>query len=133
MIRGRAISTVMSTPSCYWYFSVPSENIRIRITCLQEIYKETETWIVTDNFSGTHAESNCQSLENNDFLLVVTQIASGVLCVSTHSFVNKEIAARNCIIVDNSIINISDMSSINNVTMVIITGYPANYQYQLAE
>ena len=91
-----------------------------------------ETWIVRDNFSGTHTESNYQPLENNDFLLVVTYIASGVSCFSTHYFVNKEIAARNCIIADNSIINVSDMWSINNITMMFITGYPANYQYRLA-
>ena len=67
------------------------------------------------NFSDAHADGDCQPLEHNDLLLVATQIASGMSYLSTHSFVHKDIAARNCIIADNGIIKITDISGISDM------------------
>ncbi|XP_057300106.1 tyrosine-protein kinase transmembrane receptor Ror-like [Hydractinia symbiolongicarpus] len=64
------------------------------------------------NFSDAHANDDCAPLEYADLLVIATQIASGMSYLSTHAFVHKDLAVRNCVVVNNGIIKISDFSGL---------------------
>lgn len=64
------------------------------------------------NYSDAHANDDCGPLEFSDLLAIATQIASGMSYLSTHAFVHKDLAARNCLVADNGITKISDFSGL---------------------
>jgi len=64
------------------------------------------------NFSDGHAADNCGPLEFHDLFAIAKQIASGMAYLSTHAFVHKDLAARNCLVADNGIVKISDFSGL---------------------
>ena len=67
------------------------------------------------NFSDAHANDNCEPLEFSDLLAISTQIANGMAYLSSHAFVHKDLAARNCLVAENGIIKISDFSGLSDM------------------
>ncbi|XP_066920958.1 inactive tyrosine-protein kinase transmembrane receptor ROR1-like [Clytia hemisphaerica] len=64
------------------------------------------------NFSDAHAADNCGPLEFNDLFAIAKQIANGMSYLSSHAFVHKDLAARNCLVAENGIVKISDFSGL---------------------
>ena len=67
------------------------------------------------NFSEAHANDNCGQLEYPDLMVIATQVASGMSYLSTHAFLHKDLAARNCLVADSGIIKISDFSGLRDL------------------
>ncbi|XP_012566967.1 muscle, skeletal receptor tyrosine protein kinase isoform X1 [Hydra vulgaris] len=67
------------------------------------------------NFSDAHANDNCDPLEFSDLLAISTQVANGMAYLSSHAFVHKDLAARNCLVAENGLIKISDFSGLSDM------------------
>ena len=67
------------------------------------------------NFSEAHANDNNGQLLYPDLLMISTQIAGGMSYLSTHAFVHKDLAARNCLVTESGCIKISDFSGLRDL------------------
>lgn len=67
------------------------------------------------NFSGAHASDDCEPLDYVDLVDICTQISSGMLYLSSQSFVHKDLATRNCLVAENGIIKICDFSGLRDL------------------
>lgn len=67
------------------------------------------------NFSGAHASDDCEPLDYIDLVDICTQICSGMLYLSSQSFVHKDLATRNCLVAENGLIKICDFSGLRDL------------------